>query len=82
METKIDVLYGKFARTDPSSDLTAGFLTNFVLKCKRLASNSFFVLHSALGLEAEHNLNSPNSLQAVPRVRMPCWAILRWIAAQ
>ena len=80
METKIDVLNGEFARTDPSSNLTAGFLTNIVLERKRLTANSFFVLHPALGLEAGHNLNSPSSLQGTPVDLSHYGAIFRGIA--
>jgi hypothetical protein len=64
--TKVDLVNGEFARSGPTSNLTTGFLSTFALRRKQLTQSSFFVLHPALGLEAGHNLNAPNSLEGTP----------------
>ena len=64
--TKINLVNGEFARSDPSANITAGFLSTFVLRRKRLSNSAFFALYPSLGLEGGHNLSSPNSLQGTP----------------
>jgi hypothetical protein len=64
--TQVNLLNGEFARSDPSSNITAGFLTSLVLKRKRLSDSGFATLYPAFGLEGGHNLNHPNQLQGAP----------------
>ncbi len=79
MTTKVDLVSGEFARSDPSSNITAGFLSTFVLNRKRLSDLSYFSLHPVAGLEAGHNLNAPSSLQGAPVDLSHYAAILRGV---
>jgi hypothetical protein len=66
MTTKVDLVNGEFARSDPSANITAGFLSTLILRRKRLSNSAFFALYPALGLEGGHNLKPPGSLQGAP----------------